>query len=301
MSKIKVSVIMPCYNHAKFITVAIESILNQTYKNFELIITDDCSKDDSSKIIRKFEKLDKRVIGIYHSENGGEGRSRNDAISKSTGQYIALCDSDDLWERDKLEKQVSALTNRAYDVVHSDSIIIDERGATTGKRFSETYQKRLKLTGNLFKGLCFSNFINVPTAIFRRNCINDAGLFEESFKYLTDWVFWVRVSRRHLFYYIDEPLARYRVHGGSTAHNKSGFAQHRIRAYRLFMDELDELDNRSISRLCYMIGVNYLELREPKMAKDYYMKALSARKSNISAWILLCFPWAYAMKKQIVG
>src|SRR5687768_6348127 len=97
-----VSVIIPCYNHERFVDLAIESILNQTYRNLEIIIVDDCSTDESLKKIEAFANRDPRIKVIRHVVNKGLSRSRNDALKITSGEFIAFCASDDIWEDNKL-------------------------------------------------------------------------------------------------------------------------------------------------------------------------------------------------------
>jgi len=285
-----VSVIMPCYNHSKYLVEGIESILNQSYEDFELIITDDCSKDNSQEIIKNYERTDKRVKGCYHNVNSGEAKSRNDAMAISTGDYIAFCDSDDVWEKDKLKTQLFYLNKyQDHAVVHSDSIIIDEDSKPTGKRFSGMYQKGMKLTGDLFQQLCMKNFINVPTVIIRRKCLSDGGLFEEDFKYLTDWIYWVRVSRRNSFFYINEPLAQYRIHSGSTLHDIQGFTFHMIKGYTLILKMFPDISDTVKSRIFYTLGMQYRWLKEKKTAKNFFLKTIRCDPFYLRGYFRLIF------------
>jgi glycosyltransferase involved in cell wall biosynthesis len=278
----KVSVIMPCYNHANYLRESIEGILNQSYPDLELIITEDCSKDKSAEIIREYEKKDSRVIGVYHTRNEGEGKSRNDAIAKSSGKFIAFCDSDDVWEIRKLEIQIDVLKkSKNHNVIHSDSIIIDENSTMTGERFSALFQKGMRLTGDLFTQLCMRNVINVPTVIFRRKCLSDAGGFEEDFRYLADWVYWTRVAKKNSFFYIDEPLARYRVHSQSTSRDSAGFMKCRIKGLNLILDTFPEIPERIKSMMFYSMGNQFLCLGQKDKARSCYKSSLMHHRFNI--------------------
>ena len=102
-----VSIIMPSYNCEKYIEESIQSVINQTYPNWELLVVDDCSTDHTAEIIRRCSELDSRVHGYYLKENSGAAAARNFAIERAKGEYMAFLDSDDLWDPEKLEKQVS--------------------------------------------------------------------------------------------------------------------------------------------------------------------------------------------------
>lgn len=101
-----VSIIMPSYNTAKYISAAIESILNQTYENWELIIVDDCSTDNTDEILTEYAKKDSRIRYYKNEKNSGAAVARNRALRQAKGKWVAFLDSDDLWEKDKLEKQI---------------------------------------------------------------------------------------------------------------------------------------------------------------------------------------------------
>ncbi len=282
----QVSVIMPCYNHARFLPESVESILGQSYDDFELIITDDCSSDNSVDVIDGYRRRDKRVISIYNRENKGAAGSRNSAITASKGNYIAFCDADDLWEKDKLKIQMDCMfnNNRGYAAIHSDSMIIDEAGIPTGERFSTLYQ-RINKSGNLFHELCLTNFINIQTVLLRRQCINDVGLFEEDIKYVEDWIYWVKVARNFTFYYIDEPLGRYRVHEGSTNKNIEGCTKNRIKGYNRILDNFPDIPMKIKSRIFYELGINHALLREKVEARDHFLKSFKMDKSNLKSFI----------------
>ncbi len=114
-----VSIIMPCYNSEKFIGEAIESVLAQTYSNWELLITDDCSKDSSRKIVEEYEKKDNRVKLFCLKENSGSGIARNKSIEEAKGRFIAFLDSDDIWFPNKLELQIKFMMDNNYEYVNS--------------------------------------------------------------------------------------------------------------------------------------------------------------------------------------
>lgn len=128
-----VSVIMPNYNSEKYIKDSIESVLNQTYSNLELIIVDDISNDSSIKIIKEFVNSDKRVKFYQLDEKGGASKARNLAISKAMGKYVAFLDSDDLWKKEKLEKQINFMEENDIYFSYTDYEYIDKNGKRVEK------------------------------------------------------------------------------------------------------------------------------------------------------------------------
>ncbi len=277
----QVSVIMPCYNHAKYLPESVESILGQSYGDFELIISDDCSSDNSVDVIDGYKRMDKRVISIYNRENKGAAGSRNSAITASKGNYIAFCDADDLWENDKLKIQMDCMLG-GHAAIHADSTIIDGEGSPTGKRFSSLYQTE-KRSGSLFNELCITNFINIQTVLLRRQCINDVGLFEEDIKYVEDWIYWVKVAKKYQFHYIDKPLGLYRVHEGSTNRNIDGCTTNRIKGYNYILNNFPDIPMKIKSRIYYELGINHNVLREKAEARKYFLASFEMDKSNLKS------------------
>ena len=125
MDKHLVSIITPCYNGERFINYCIESVIAQTYKNWEMIIVDDNSKDNSKNIINSFTKNDSRIFSIYLENNIGAAEARNIAISRAKGRFIAFLDSDDLWHREKLEIQIAFMLNRNIGFSYTSYEIIN--------------------------------------------------------------------------------------------------------------------------------------------------------------------------------
>jgi teichuronic acid biosynthesis glycosyltransferase TuaG len=117
---------MPVFNSSDDLSAAVNSILSQTYRDLELIIVDDCSADDSVELIGQLSVLDDRIIAIYNSENKGAGISRNIGIDRAKGEYIAFCDSDDMWVPNKLELQLATMIEKHLDLSYTDVLSINE-------------------------------------------------------------------------------------------------------------------------------------------------------------------------------
>ena len=129
----KVSIITPAYNCADFIESTIESVLSQDYTNWEMIIVDDCSKDETVEIIKKYQMTDKRIILHQAQSNLGAAGARNKCLELSTGRFIAYLDSDDLWTSDKLTKQVEFMIGNNYGFSCADYEVIDQYGNSKNK------------------------------------------------------------------------------------------------------------------------------------------------------------------------
>jgi len=213
-----VSVIMPSYNHERFVSEAIESILNQTLDDLELIIIDDASKDNSRRIIEDFSKKDNRIKTIFHERNMGIARTVNDGIEAATGKFIAFTASDDLWVKDKLEKQLKILEQKENAVLWSEVEIIDAQGKSTGETITKTFSASdKKKSGHIFEDILRADFIYVCGLgrILKRANLGNIR-FNEALKYFNDLQFDVDLAQKYEYYFVPEILAKYRKHGTNT-------------------------------------------------------------------------------------
>ena len=192
---------MPSFNYARYLPAAIESVLSQSYSELELVVTDDCSTDGSLDILDQYRRLDRRVVSVVHPVNRGLASARNSGLAASSGQFIAMCDADDMWAPDKLEIQMECFrSNPEIGLAHSDTVIIDGNGKLTGQRFSSLVHRKDQVTsGNLFEELCRRNFLCVPSVIMRRAAIECAGGFDENLRSLEDWVCWTKIAEKYPF------------------------------------------------------------------------------------------------------
>lgn len=293
-----ISVIMPSFNKATYIRDSIEAVLNQSISDLELLITDDCSSDGSREIIESFRTKDRRVVAIYNTKNYGVSNARNSSINNCSGKYIAFCDADDIWEKDKTKIQIEFLQSIiGYDVVFCDSVIINEKGIPTGEKFSSIHRKEKDFGQNIFLELCISNFINTPTILFRRECLKKVGMFNEKFRYNEDWLYWITLARHFRFLYIDMPLVRYRVHSNSTSIDWIGYNMQRIEACELIMDSFQDLPCEVKSTLYYKIARDYVELGNKSGAFWSFLLSLRYRKTNFKSLLrMLSLPF---MSKRV--
>jgi glycosyltransferase involved in cell wall biosynthesis len=272
-----VSVIMPCYNHARFVVEAAESVLRQTQSDLELIIIDDCSSDGSWDFIHTLSKIDPRVRSLRHDRNQGPSKARNDALRIAKGEFIAFCDADDRWQPQKLAVQIEMLEkNRDYDLAYCDSSIINESGLPTGKYFSQIFVPPTPSSGWLFQELIRRNFINTQSVLVRRKCVEWAGEFDEKIGLSEDWWYWIRLSQRHRFLYSPALLGSYRVHSRSTDRvHRRGYAVNRIKIRRRILTQFPEITRRAKADLFYSMGVDLCSLRKWRMGRRMLWKTVS--------------------------
>jgi glycosyltransferase involved in cell wall biosynthesis len=209
-----ISVIMPSYNHEKFISEAIESVLGQTFVDFELIIVDDASTDRSQQIINEFSQKDKRIKKIFHKKNLGIAKTLNECIKNSSGKYVAFIASDDVWLSKKLEKQIEIMEKDENLVVWCNQIIIDAETIPTGEISSEKY-KNATSHGHIFEEVV-NSWIAGSSMLIKRNNIKNIK-FNENLKYLNDSQFFLDTSYKYKYFFMEEPLAKYRLHGDNAS------------------------------------------------------------------------------------
>jgi glycosyltransferase involved in cell wall biosynthesis len=217
----KISVILTSYNHDNYINEAIDSVLNQTFTDFELIIWDDGSSDHSWYLINQYN--DARIKAFRNDVNEGPVFGINKAISEmATGDYIAIHHSDDVWELDKLEKQVGFLnTNQNFGAVFTWAQIIDEQGnEQENNYFIQENKSRWQWLQQLFTG---DNRLNHPSILIRKQCYQDVGLYHYSLAQTPDAEMWSRVLIKFPIHIIQEKLTKHRLFSNDT--NTSG---HRI-------------------------------------------------------------------------
>lgn len=198
-----VSVIIPVYNRKTFIVEAVESVLNQTYNKLELIIVDDGSDDCTySKIKDKYLYLQDQVkIRYFYQRNRGVSAARNVGIRESKGEYIAFLDSDDLWHRDKLEKQLEYLSlNKEYSVSYTNEIWIRRGKRVNPKKIHSKY------SGWIYKKCLPLCIISPSSIILNREVIEVIGLFDENLPACEDYDYWLRLTAKYPIYYHEEAL-----------------------------------------------------------------------------------------------
>jgi len=210
----RVSIVIAAYNHEKYVRECIQSVLDQTYQDFEIVITDDGSTDGTVNIIKEFD--DSRIHLYTHAENKGACAARNNCIRKSTGEYIAVLNSDDAWEPTKLEKQVAYLdghpeigavfTKVAF--INESSIVI---GPTDYRRFYIFDVKNRTRYAWLNYFFSRGNCLCHPSVLIRRKCYDEVGLYDERMANLPDMDMWVRLCLKYDIHILDEKLVRFRI------------------------------------------------------------------------------------------
>lgn len=238
MCKDLVSIITPTYNCAKFIGATIESVLNQTYQNFEMIIVDDASKDNTEEVVKSFK--DKRIKYIRLSKNSGPAVARNRAMEEAKGKYMAFLDSDDLWKREKLEKQINFIKKNKYKIICSDYEQIDEEG----NKLNKIIPCKKKVNYN---GILLSCPVGNSTVFYD---VSKLGKFKvPNIRKRNDDALWLQILKKEEYMYGQkEVLMEYRIRQNSVSSNKLSLIKYHWQLYR-------EIEHLSIARSIFHIVV----------------------------------------------
>ena len=249
-----VSIITPSFNSEKFIKETIQSVQNQTYQNWEMIIMDDASTDKTVAIAKQFADKDQRIKIYKLEKNSGTGIARNTALEKTSGQYISFLDADDLWKPEKLNKQINFLINNNLPFTFSFYDCIDEQGKSLNKRV----EAPLNLS---YRQLFFCNYIGNLTGIYDVNYFGKIRI--SSIRKRQDWMLWLTILKKiKVAQVVPESLAYYRIRENSISASKFDLLKHNFAVYRTFHGF-----NFIVSLIC-MIGFLFTQL----VLKPTYIK-----------------------------
>lgn len=232
----KVSVITASYNAGRFIEETIKSVLEQTYDNLELIIVDDCSTDNTEEIVKKYMKIDLRVKFYKLEKNSGAAVVRNTALEKAKGRFIAFLDSDDVWDRDKLEKQINFMKKNNYGFSFTSYRLMSEKGLLLNKEVRVPSQIK-------YEQLLKNTIIGCLTVIIDKDIIGDFRM--PLVRAGQDTATWLSILRKgNIAYGYDEVLASYRLVDGSISSNK-------LKALKRTWNTYRKLENLNLIKSTY--------------------------------------------------
>jgi glycosyltransferase involved in cell wall biosynthesis len=219
-----VSIITPNYNAEKFISKTIESVINQTHKNWEMIIVDDVSTDNGVAVIQSFIKKDGRIKLYQLEKNSGASVARNKAISIANGNFIAFLDSDDLWLPNKLELQLDFMLKNNFSITYTSYKIIEEDGTDTNK----IIECKEKLDYNR---MLYSNEIGCLTAIYNVDILGK--VFMPNLRKRQDYGLWLKILKKEKYAFgLKKVLASYRNQTASISQNKIEMLKWNFKLYR---------------------------------------------------------------------
>jgi glycosyltransferase involved in cell wall biosynthesis len=217
----KISVIMSVYNNESYLKDSIESILKQTYKNFEFIITDDCSTDKSASIISDYDESDERINFIKNKKNIGLTKSLNKMIDLARGEYIARMDGDDIAKKNRFKEQIEVMeNNKNIDVLFSNVSLIDENNNNICSSFRPNSLYKIL---NLME---FINYIPHPTVMVKKTIFKKYGKYNSEYIKGQDKELWQRLIKHEVnFFYLNKILLLYRIHSNNISKQKKKFSK----------------------------------------------------------------------------
>jgi glycosyltransferase involved in cell wall biosynthesis len=282
-SKPLVSIVIATYNMARYLPLAIKSVLDQTYSNIEVLVVDDGSTDDTAGAIAPF--LADHRVRYCIQENKGQAAAKNHGVQKSRGEYIAFLDADDTWTPNKLDVQIPIFDRSTFTgIVYSRVRYMDENGRHLGVADNELFR------GRVSGALLIRNFIGFGTTVIKRECFDRLGAFDETLRMGIDYDLWLRFSTNYEFDYVDQPLLNYRVWAGQMSKNSRDRYLNGIEIMKHFLRTFPGVVDRKTEREAWAhtyVGFGQCVYSIDKQvcgAINLYMRALRYRPGYLPAW-----------------
>jgi len=274
-----VSIILPTYNRAYCIRRAVDSVLNQTFTDFELILIDDGSTDETKAIVESYD--DPRLVYIHNEGNQGQTKRLNDGLRLARADLIAFQDSDDEWLPTKLEKQVAAMRSQPPEV---GLVYVDKwRFEPEREKFHWKSPTNMPEDGIIFEKALDEQVYNIgpQSVLIRRECFDKVGPFDERLTNFNDWDMFVRISRYFLFYHIPEPLVNY----FKSADALTSLGERKgIEAIQVLFDKFlpDLAKNPALlAKRAYWIGSFHMRDGDAAKGRAFLWRAWKAQPSNL--------------------
>jgi len=281
----KVSVIIPAYNMAQYTVESVESVLHQTYKDYEIIVVDDGSQDNTKELLQTY--VENQQITYIYKENGGASSARNIGIQICRGEYIAFLDCDDLWLPKKLEISVDFLDSHPeIGFVYSRAIIIDKNGNNLW--FSKV---RCYSGEKAFEKLILRNFIKSSSPVVRRECFKKVGVFDETIFHPADRDMWLKISEHFPLGYINIPLIKYRI--GEWSYFERNIELAKKESLKVLENTFKRhkfpkrVQNRAISYIYLCSSVSYARKSDLKRAKKEILISLKIFPYRLKSYLIL--------------
>lgn len=266
---VSVSIITSVYNAENFLEETIKSVIEQTFKNFEYILVNDASTDNSLEIMQRYEKQDKRIRIIQLENNsGGPARPRNTGIENAKGEYIAFLDSDDIWSPEKLQIQIDTIENGNYDIVHTYANTIDIKSKIIGTFDNQRRYRFLKYFIKKSSIIYFSNYININSVLMKKD-MNIKFREDKPMVAIEDWMYWIEniIAPKKVFL-VEKYLIQYRINFNSISDRKSDKSLRKI----FYMYAILLVENKiSYFQFAFAYLINFARIGLKKI-KNFYSK-----------------------------
>jgi len=278
---------LPAYNEERWITECLDSVLNQSYDDVEVVVVDDGSTDATPEIVKSHG--DDR-IQYYRQENKGSAAARNTALSHATGEYIAIIDADDVWFKQKLERQLSFMNRIGAPFSFTNMEIIGEDGSTIGVRHESPppqYSNREEFLKNLF----MKNFICHPTVMFHAKTVTDRE-FDVDFTITNDHDLYLRIASEYEVGYLDEILTRKRYHGDniSGTQNYEQLYNERVRFVEKMVDQyptLGAIQEKKLSQVNQTYALHLIQDGKTSQGRHALLRSIQHNPANWRSYAAL--------------
>ena len=265
----EVSVILPTFNRSHVLIRSIRSVLNQTYQNFELIIVDDGSTDNTEKLVNSLS--DDRIKYTRHNKNKGVAVARNTGIRLAGGHFIALQDDDDEWYPEKLEKQIMAYTTASPEV----GVVWTNSNYMYDKYEYMPPSSSKKMEGYIFDQVLKLNFIAPQTSLIRKKCFSNVGMFDERFLRMGDVELFLRISQYYQFKYIDEPLVNIYLQRPYNRTEDEQTIDSLKRILEMYLPQIKQ-ERKVLGKYYYWVADLSCTLGKLGQGRRYFLKSLRA-------------------------
>ncbi len=287
-----ISVVIPAYNAARWIGETLESVLAQTYQDFEVIVVDDGSTDETAAVVGEFGGR----VRCIQQPNRGQASARNAGIRAARGEYIAFLDADDLWLKEKLHIQVGLLKSSGLAWVYSDAIAFDNQ---TGRVLFRFGQVDRQYAGDILELLFFTDFIPSPTPVIRKSVFEQVGCFDEhkTVQNREDWAMWLRIAACYPVGLTPEPLAEYRVHPTSMTGAEDPLI--RLNGHLAVIEiavareplRLGRYRSQVISKHHLIVGKSYAGMGQTKAARAMFSTAILYDPGRAAGYVFWLSTW----------
>lgn len=282
MDRQLVSIVIPTFNRARYIAQTVDSVVAQTYADWQLTIVDDGSTDDTRRVLERYA-CDER-IAVLHQQNSGQAAARNHGLRRARGELLCFLDSDDIWKPDKLARQVDILAGAPeYDVAYGDRETIDGAGNLLHARNMKRY------SGRVTRRLLKDNFISFSTAMIRTEKVRAVGGFDPAIRYGDDYDLWLRLSVDSLFLYVPEIFSAYRSMDEQISSNHEARFESNRMTLQKFLDGHPDFASPDVvattwSDYYVRRGRHRLTQREHRAALPDLARALRLNVRSVPAW-----------------
>lgn len=284
-----VSVVIPAYNAERTIGATLDSVLAQSLRDFEIIVVNDGSRDETGAVLGSYAARHPDRITVIHQQNMGQAAARNNGIAAARGRFIAFNDADDVWAPEKLERQLHFLeSNPEIGLCYTEGMTIDEHG-----REKVPFGATPEFTGRCFETLITRNNIIGSSVMVRRAVLDDVGAFNPALRACENWELWTRIARKYPLALIDEKLSFYRQHGSNMSkdidrmrENRLAAIQHNRRQYDGVVSNIEALTRNALYLAYRGFGGVYLGRLELGKARRDIGRAI-----RLKPWVLRNYLW----------